>query len=61
MYHSLVRNMTQPERAKLDLDLAPAEMKEKTIDQQNAEAMKLLTGGKEMPKPQPLAHRRRKT
>ena len=61
MYHSLVRNMSQPERAKLDLDLAPAEMREKTIDQQNAEAMKLFTGGKEMPMPQPLAHKRRKT
>jgi len=61
VYHTLVRNMSQPERAKLDLDLAPASMREKTIDQQNAEAMKLLTGGKVMPMPQPLPHRRRKT
>lgn len=52
--------MTAPQKAKFDLDLAPVELKEKTIDQQNAEQMRLLTGGKDRPKPQPLPHKRRK-
>lgn len=52
--------MTQAQLAKFELELAPPELKEKTIDQQNAEAMRLLTGGKDMPMPVPLKSRRRK-
>jgi hypothetical protein len=52
--------MNTAEKRKFDLDLAPVELKEKTVDQQNAEQMKLLTGGKAGPKPVPLPHKRRK-
>lgn len=50
--------MTVVQKAKFDLDLAPVELKEKTIDQQNAEQMRILTGGKKA-KPVPLPNRRR--
>ena len=52
--------MNSAQRAQLDLELAPPELKERTIDEQNAAAMKMMTGGKTLPKPVPLAHRRRK-
>lgn len=58
VYHMMTRNMNAPQKAKFDIDLAPRELKEKTIDQQNAEQMRLLTGGKQMPKPVPLKDRK---
>jgi len=54
------RNMNAAQKAQFDIDLAPAELKELAIDRQNAEQMKLLTGGKVQPKPVPLKNRRRK-
>jgi hypothetical protein len=61
IYFLLTQNMNQAQKARFDLELAPPELKEKTIDEQNAEAMKLLTGNKPMAKPVPLPHKRRKT
>lgn len=52
--------MNAAQKAQFDIDLAPAELKELAIDRQNAEQMRLLTGGKSGPKPVPLPHRRRK-
>ncbi len=52
--------MNAPQKAQFDIDLAPPEMKEKTIDEQNAAAMKTLIGDKPLPKPVPLANRKRK-
>lgn len=54
--------MTRADKAKFDMDLAPAHERELMVDRANAEAMKRLQGS--MPggeKPRPLASRRRKT
>lgn len=53
--------MTQAEKTQFDIRIAPVELRELTIDRQNAEQMKLLQGG-DAPrqKPVPLPHRRRK-
>lgn len=53
--------MNAAQKAEFDIQLAPPELKELAIDRQNAEQMKLLTGGKRGPKPTPLPSRRRKT
>ena len=53
--------MTAAEKDQFDIQLAPPEARERTIDEQNAEAMKLLMGGKHPSrKPVPLKERRRR-
>lgn len=53
--------MTKAEKAQFDIRIAPAELRELTIDRQNAEQMKLLQGGDQpRMKPVPLPHRRRR-
>ena len=54
--------MTRADKAKFDMDLAPAHERELMIDRANAEAMKRLQGSlSNAEKPKPLANRRRKT
>jgi hypothetical protein len=52
--------MNAAQKLKFDVDIAPVEQKELAIDRANAEAMKVLTGGRSGPKPVPLKDRRRK-
>ena len=52
--------MNAAEKARFDIDLAPAELKEETIDRQNAEQMQRLIGDRKMPRPVPLKDRKRK-
>lgn len=52
--------MSQAQKAQLDRDIAPPELKEETIDRQNAEQMRALSGmqiGPKMPRRRPIVKR----
>jgi len=61
VYYRITHTMTKAEKTNFDIQIAPTELREITIDRQNAEQMKLLQGGAgPKAKPVPLPHRRRK-
>ncbi len=60
MYTTITRNMNARELVDFETKISSPDRVEEMMDKQNAEQMKLLTGGKTPPKPTPLPHRRRK-
>lgn len=60
MYATITRNMSSREVTELEMKISSPDRVEEMMDKQNAEQMRLLTGGKTAPKPTPLPHRRRK-